>query len=91
MQNDKQSGSQSNQQGGQGQKRSQSDLESIIRGAKFGSPSESSNYFQQHGLNVRMQGDNTAEIIDPQNGDKRVATVNLTGSGQQRDIGSISY
>jgi hypothetical protein len=95
MSNDKSGSQNQSQQGGQqqgsGQSRSQSDLESIIRGAKFGSPSEASTYFQQHGLNVRMQGDNTAEIMDTQNGDKRVATVNLSGTGQQRDISNISY
>ncbi len=76
----------------QGQKRSQSELETIIRQGKFGSQSDANSYLQQHGLSCQMKDDGTAEIYEGENNSNRVATVSFQGSGKdQRDISSISY
>jgi hypothetical protein len=81
------------QQGKQGQgKRTQSELESIIRQGKWGSQSDANAYLQQHGLSCELKDDGTAEIFDDQNNRQRVAQVQFQGSGQdQRGISSINY
>lgn len=82
-----------NEQQGQspGQKRSQSELETIIRNGKFTSQSDANSYLQQHGLSAQMKDDGTAEIFDSQ-GNTKVATVSFQGSGKdQREISSIAY
>lgn len=73
------------------QKRSQSELETIIRNGKWGSQSDANTYLQQHGLSAQMKDDGSAEIFDQSN-NQRVASVKFQG-GQpdQRQISNITY
>lgn len=76
----------------QGQKRSQSELETIIRQGKFNSQSDANSYLQQHGLSCQMRDDGTAEIYEGQDTSNKVATVRFQGSGKdQQSISSIDY
>ena len=81
-----------NQQGQQSQKRSQSELETIIRQGKFNSQSDANSYLQQHGLSCQIRDDGTAEIYEGVGTSNKVATVRFQGSGQdQRSISNIEY
>lgn len=100
MQNDKQQGGQS--QGSQQGKRSQTDLDSIIRQGKWGSQSDANSYLKQHGLSCELRDDGTAEIFDDQNNRQRVATVRFdqqsggkqdsqSGQSQRGNVSGIDY
>lgn len=87
-QNEQQQGQNNSQS--QGKVLTQGELESIIRGGKFNSQSDANSYLQQHGLSAQLKDDGTAEIFDQQQ--RKVATVNFQGSGQdQRSISNINY
>lgn len=76
----------------QGQQRSQSELETIIRQGNFTSQSNANSYLQQHGLSAQMRDDGTAEIFES-GSNTRVATVQFQGNSgkESQTISSISY
>lgn len=72
--------------------RSQSEIESIIRGGQYGSQSEANQYLQQHGLSCQLNEDGTsADIFEGSDNSRRIANVSFTDRDNQRSVTGITY
>jgi hypothetical protein len=84
---------QNEQKGSATQKRTQSELDSIIKQGKWNSQSDANRYLQPFGLHSQLRDNGTVEIFEgADTASARVATVTLQGtSADQQTVKQITY